>query len=150
MTRRVALELTRGLFRLFVRCCFLTNLTRNPYYTQIVLLNLGILAVGIVWSVEALQQRAWRFPRLGFRVAVGVFPRNVGVVGVGRVVGDASDASHRYFFETTRVWIFTIVNSVMAIMLPRSLHTEPIGASAPPLPSIWTDVILAVCGLHHV
>jgi tetratricopeptide (TPR) repeat protein/O-antigen ligase len=140
MTRRVALAVL-GLVQVVCPLLFFTNLTRNPYYTQIVLLNLGILLVGILWLVEALRQRAWRFPLVAFQWPLVFF---LGWALLASIVAWVTHPLLRpgILFETTRVWTFTLVNSVMAIFLP-ILYTEPVGES-PALPSIWVDVILAL------
>src|SRR5207248_5888163 len=45
-------------------------------------------------------------------------------------------------FEGTRVWVFTLINCVIALYLP-SLFVTPVGENPKPL-SIWTDIILSL------
>ncbi len=48
----------------FCPLVFFTNLTRNPYITQIVLLNVGVLAMGLLWvAQESGRPEGWRVPR---------------------------------------------------------------------------------------
>lgn len=43
---------------------FFTNLTRNPYISQIALLNLAVLALGALWAAEESgRPGGWRVPR---------------------------------------------------------------------------------------
>lgn len=46
---------------LFVVCpiLFFTDLTRNPYYTQIILLNIFVCLLWIVWLIEAWQTKSF-------------------------------------------------------------------------------------------
>src|SRR4051794_16100619 len=52
---------------------FFTNLNRNPYYTQIVLLNLAICLGGIVWIARAFHANELRLPRTAIEVPLAGF-----------------------------------------------------------------------------
>ena len=45
-----------GLIHVVCPLLFFTNLTRNPYFTQIALLNIGIAVCGILWAVDAFRK----------------------------------------------------------------------------------------------
>jgi tetratricopeptide (TPR) repeat protein len=138
--RRVALALL-GIIQVVCPLLFLTNLTRNPYYTQIALLNIGVAAMGMLWLADVAQRRTWRWPRLSLQWPLLFF---LAWALLSSVVSWITHPMLRagIFFETTRVWTFTIVNAVMVIALP-VLFTEPTGET-PKLPSIWTDIILVL------
>jgi len=130
-----------GLIHVVCPLLFFTNLTRNPYYTQIALLNIMIAFCGLLWALETWRSGEWKLPRtplewplLGFLV-VALFSiifswKDHELVRVGIVN------------EGIRIWIFTVVNSIFAFYLPL-LFTKPIG-SEPSRFSIWSDIILAV------
>ncbi|MBI4656697.1 MAG: hypothetical protein HY746_08140 [Elusimicrobia bacterium] len=42
---------------------FFTDLTRNPYYFQITVLNSSILSAGILFAVHAVKNRRWEIPK---------------------------------------------------------------------------------------
>lgn len=119
---------------------FFTNLTRNPYYTQIVLLNLAILLAAALWGIECWRSGEWRLPRVTFEWPLAVF---LAVAFASTIVSWFSHPELRpgIAFEGSRVWMFTIINSAMAFYLPL-LFTRPSSEPAPTL-SIWTDIVLA-------
>jgi len=52
---------------------FFTNLTRNPYYTQIALLNIGIALCGLCWAVQNWRSGTWTLPRTSFEIPLLIF-----------------------------------------------------------------------------
>lgn len=121
---------------------FFTNLTRNPYYTQIALLYVFVALIGITWAIQAWREGAIRLPRLAFEWPMLCF------LSVAFVSSVWSWATHEMLrpgilYESLRVWMFTLVNSVMAVYLP-CLFTKPIGEE-PVKISIWSDILLALC-----
>jgi O-antigen ligase len=60
----VANQVVRSLVLLLFGVCpilFFTDLTRNPYYTQIALLNIFILGIWLVWLISALRNNAFQW-----------------------------------------------------------------------------------------
>jgi tetratricopeptide (TPR) repeat protein/O-antigen ligase len=119
---------------------FFTNLTRNPYYTQIALLNVLVAICGILWAVDVFRRKEWQLPRIPVEWPLLIFS----VVAIGTTV--LAWWAHEPLrdgiqYEGLRVWVFTIVNSVMAFYLPL-IFTTPIDKSKINL-SIWVDIILA-------
>ena len=120
---------------------FFTNLTRNPYYTQIALLNLGIALCGFIWAIQTWQRGTWKFPRVSFDVPLIAF------LVVALISTVLSWIYHQPLregiqYEGTRIWAFTLVNSVMAFYLPLVL-SKPMGEDSPDL-SIWSDILFCV------
>ncbi len=120
---------------------FYTNLTRNPYYTQIALLNVGIAAIGILWAIHVWIKGEISIPRFSYEKPMIAF----------LLVAFASSVwawwKHPVLrpgigYETTRVWIFTLVNCLMALYLP-GIFTKPLGKN-PVRISIWTDIVLSI------
>lgn len=53
---------------------FFTNLTRNPYITQISLLNIAVLALGACWIIEESgRPEGWRVPKTAVWAPWGLF-----------------------------------------------------------------------------
>jgi hypothetical protein len=120
---------------------FFTNLTRNPYYTQIALLNICIALCGFIWALGALRRKEWALPRLPTEWPMLAF------IGAALLSTIGSFIAHPLLrtglgYEAVRVWLFTIVNTFMAFYLPL-LFTVPAARSTRKL-SIWTDIVLAV------
>lgn len=119
---------------------FFTDLTRNPYYTQIALLNICIAICGILWAWDVWKRNEWEIPKLPFALPLGLF-----------LLIAFFSSLHSWFihaslrpgitFESLRVWVFTIVNCVMAFFLPL-VFTKPIEKSQWKS-SIWVDLVLA-------
>ncbi len=120
---------------------FYTNLTRNPYFTQITLLYLFVAACGFFWGLEAFKSGEIRIPIMGFEKPLALF------LGVALISVILSWATHPFLragiaFEGLRMWIFTLVNSVMAAYLPL-LYVKPVSESKKSL-SIWPDIFCAL------
>src|SRR5688572_6772148 len=52
---------------------FFSNLTRNPYYTQIALLNICIAACGFWWALRAIRKNEWSLPRVATEIPSAAF-----------------------------------------------------------------------------
>src|SRR5438046_1420548 len=52
---------------------FFTNLTRNPYYTQIALLNIVLAFCGLLWTADLWRRGEWRLPRVSFEIPLAAF-----------------------------------------------------------------------------
>ncbi|MBV9080379.1 MAG: O-antigen ligase family protein, partial [Elusimicrobia bacterium] len=121
---------------------FFTNLTRNPYFTQIALLFIGIALCGVAWAVETFRRGEWRIPRLPFETPLLAF------LAAAMICSLVSFGVHALLrpglaFEMTRVWIFTIVNCVLALYLPL-VFTTPLGGDGQPHRAITSDLVMAI------
>lgn len=120
---------------------FFTNLTRNPYYTQIALLNVCIALCGLLWAFEAFRRKEWALPRVPTEWPMLFF---IGAALVSTILGLMAHPLLRtgLGYEGVRVWLFTLVNTFMAFYLPL-LFVKPVFLNQRKL-SIWSDIILAV------
>ena len=96
---------------------FFTDLTRNPYYLQIALLNIS-LAAALLAGIWAMRARgAWEFPRSALWVPLGLF------AGILLLSWIRSWLSHEPFFrpsiasEGLRAFLFLFVNCGVAFWL---------------------------------
>ncbi len=139
LPRRVSLALL-ALLHVLCSLFFFTNLTRNPYYTQIALLYVLIALIGLCWAVEVWQSGMVALPRFPFEWPLAVF---LAAALVSTVWSWITHAGLRpgIAYEGLRVWTFTLVNCVMALYLP-GLFTKPVGTEPVKL-SIWSDLVLA-------
>ncbi len=120
---------------------FFTNLTRNPYFTQIALLYILIALAGLLWAVQCFTTDQWILPRVSFEAPLA------GFLLVGFVSTFHSWWVHPLLragiaFEGVRVWAFTLVNCVVAFYLP-FVFVKPLGKNTKPM-SIWSDIVLAL------
>ncbi len=130
-----------GITQVVCPLLFFTDLTRNPYYTQIALLNVFICVAGLIWIWGVWERQEVDVPQIPFFWPLVYFfaiaflstvhswwvhvPLRVGLT-----------------YEAIRVWLFTVINSIMVFFLPL-LFTRPIYQSQNKI-AIWTDVILAL------
>jgi len=98
---------------------FFTNLTRNPYYTQIVLLNILVLLLGLMWVFKIVSEGVMGFfvhplqaPLFMFLAVAFWSTIHSWIVHLTVRSGIA--------FESARVWAFTIANAFM-VFLPSTL-----------------------------
>src|ERR1017187_1844427 len=84
------------LYFLFAVCplLFFTDLTRNPYYTQIALLNILIPACWLLWLLEGLQSEEFQWVSSPFDVAL------LALVSVSLVSWVASMRVHPLFLTS--------------------------------------------------
>ena len=139
-SRRIALALI-GLLQVLGPLLFFTNLTRNPYYTQIALLYVLMGLIGFFWVAESWRAGAVSLPRFSFEWPLIAF------LAVAFVSSAWSWQAHAMLrpgivYEAVRIWFFTLVNCVMVMFLPL-LFTKPLG-EGPVKISIWTDLLLAL------
>jgi O-antigen ligase/Tfp pilus assembly protein PilF len=89
------------------------DLTRNPYYTQIVLLNILICLVWLIWIVQAWKAGEWVWVRSTLDPLLGLLL----IVCLASWIN--SGLQHRnlalsIYSEGSRAYIFLIVNTVLA------------------------------------
>ncbi|OVE77417.1 hypothetical protein BVX98_02630 [bacterium F11] len=120
---------------------FFTNLTRNPYYTQIALLNISISLCALIWVYQTWRSGIWRWPRVSFEAPLLIF------LIVGLLATGISWWAHEYVrfgivYEGIRIWVFTLTNCCIAFYLP-FFFTKKLDESTPQL-SIWADIVFCV------
>ena len=113
---------------------FFTNLTRNPYVTQIALVNAGVaLALGAWAWGEAGRAEGWRFPRLPVTLPLALFIAAWGLSWARAYV------VHPVFFrpaiiaEGAHNGLFFLVVCVGTFFLSATLAAEDDGSSDVPL-----------------
>lgn len=104
---------------------FFTNLTRNPYITQISLLNVGLCAaLALRWGRSAWEEGALRLARTPFDLPLGVW------LGLCAVSWGVAYLGHAEFFrpsiraEGLRNAVFVIANTVAAFYLAAAVARE--------------------------
>lgn len=96
---------------------FFTDLTRNPYYTQITLLNVWVLLLWAVWLWEFHKEGRFYFPKTPLNLPLAVF------TGIATLSWAASFVQHgpsfyeSMFAEGLRTWIFLVVNGLLVFFL---------------------------------
>lgn len=116
---------------------FFTNLTRNPYFTQIALLYVLLPSAGLVWVVRTFKTGVVRLPLTGVEGPLCAF------LAFALLTGAASWLAHPpmregVLAESTRMWLFTLVNGVWAFYAPM-LFIRPLGKESRSA-SIWPDL----------
>ncbi|MFH2203916.1 MAG: tetratricopeptide repeat protein [Elusimicrobiota bacterium] len=96
---------------------FFTNLTRNPYISQIAILNIGLLAAA-AWALWQQSDRGqWRFPRTRLDLPIAAW------VAVCALSWLYAYFGHRPFYrdamraEGLRVFLFMLTNAVLVFYL---------------------------------
>ncbi|MCG3203464.1 MAG: hypothetical protein KCHDKBKB_00132 [Elusimicrobia bacterium] len=130
-----------GLLHVLSALFFYTNLTRNPYFTQIAALYIFIAVIGLLWVIQAWSMGTFSIPQFDFDKPLFLF---LAVAFVSTVWSWWYHSSLRpgIGYEATRVWIFTLVNCGMTLFLPM-LFSKPLRPESPKI-SIWTDLFLAL------
>ena len=111
---------------------FFTDLTRNPYYLQITLLNAALLAAGAALLAEAVRKKAWPLPPNILYAPLAALLAVMVLSFVHAWFG------HMVFFrpsmvsEFTRAGVFTAVNCVLVFLLAQKVpfDSEPRRQSA--------------------
>src|ERR1700704_704988 len=91
---------------------FFTDLTRNPYYTQIVLLNILTCLCWVLWLVQAWRDRELIWIRSPLDIVLGL------LIVVCLASWMSAFLQYRALFksiysEGSRAFIFLIINSVL-------------------------------------
>lgn len=130
-------QISIGLLHVVCPLLFFTNLTRNPYFTQISLLNILIGIAIVVWAVSNWKKECLHIPKFPFDIPLLAF---LMVAFLSSLV-----AYFQYTFvrpgvlsESVRVWVFTLVNSVFVIYLPGIYKST--AAKDDKEVSIWVDL----------
>ncbi|MDE2293426.1 MAG: O-antigen ligase family protein, partial [Elusimicrobia bacterium] len=105
---------------------FFTDLTRNPYYTQIALVNIGLTAAAAMWAARGLAEGRWRWVSTPLDLPWALF---LGIAGVSWVY---SYFAHPAFYRPSireqgaMGGIFIVVNACAVYYLAvQSSEAEP-------------------------
>ena len=113
---------------------FFTNLTRNPYVTQIALLNAAIALAFAAWAwQEAVRPGGARLPKLPLEWPLAVFLAVWGASWLRAYFGHVEFFRPSIAAEGARAAMFMIVNCVAAFWLASAAAAEDDGSSDVPL-----------------
>lgn len=108
---------------------FFTDLTRNPYYTQIALLNAAIMAGSLLIFGKSVLSGRPLIPRTPLDLPLGFFLGSCVVTWAIAYAGHAAYFRPAMWAEGVRVMAFTVVNVLLAYYLSaacaRDLPAEP-------------------------
>lgn len=91
---------------------FFTDLTRNPYFTQIILLNIWLAFLWIAWLWECFKNKKIVFPKTALDLPLFCF---LAIVTISWLVSFLVHDKSFYpamFWEGLKRWLFTIVNCI--------------------------------------
>jgi len=127
------------LFLLFAVCplLFFTDLTRNPYYTQIALLNLFVCACWVIWLFQALQKNEFLWVSSAFDTAL------LSLIGVCVTSWLLSMCEHpgvikSIYSEGSKAAIFLLINTFL-------IYAAALRARDPALVRMLLWTTYAVC-----
>lgn len=100
---------------------FFTDLTRNPYFTQIVLLNIWIAFLWIAWFWESMENKSFLFPKTVLDLPLFAFFCITTIsLGVAFLTHEPSFYPSM-FSEGLKRWLFLVLNQLavfyIAVML---------------------------------
>jgi Flp pilus assembly protein TadD/O-antigen ligase len=124
---------------------FFTDLTRNPYYLQITLLNISLLGGCAVMLAAALKRKAWAAASNILYAPLAALLAVMALSFARAYFGHAAFFRPSMAAEFTRAGMFMAVNCVMAFMLAQKVPFD----SAPPRRSVygWLAFVLLWGGL---
>lgn len=103
---------------------FFTNLTRNPYYFQITILNISLSVIGMYISVKCLKKDKISI-RLGSELIVFMI-----LIFVFFISSLNSYFSHSSFYkpsiisEFKRIWLFTLINAFLPFFISSNIPDD--------------------------
>jgi tetratricopeptide (TPR) repeat protein/O-antigen ligase len=94
---------------------FFTDLTRNPYYFQIVLLNSLTIAIVMLWLVWAIQQKSLVLRRTPADVPLIAFFAIATISWAAIFIANIHEPYLRYgiYSEGLKRWLYTLVNALL-------------------------------------
>lgn len=109
---------------------FFTNLTRNPYVTQIALLNATLALAFAAWSLREVQRpEGFKLPRIPIAWPLAAFTLAWGVSWLRAYYGHAAFFRPSMAAEGARSAIFLIVNCLVPFWLAATAASEDDGAA---------------------
>ncbi len=103
---------------------FFTNLTRNPYFFQIMLINISIALCCIILFIEAFKNKQMLFRITPFHF---IFLALIFVFFITSLYGYFSHSNFfrdSIFHENKKVWFYTIFNAFIPFLLASQLKYE--------------------------
>ena len=99
---------------------FFTDLTRNPYYFQIMLVNSLTVALYIIWAYNGLKDGKIIIKRTPFDLQLAVFAAIATMSWLFMFVENARQPylSYGVFNEGLKSWLFLIVNAILVYYIP--------------------------------
>jgi len=124
---------------------FFTDLTRNPYYLQITLLNISLLSGGAVLMAAAIRRKGWNFPPNILYVPLAALLTVMALSFARAYFAHADFFRPSMVSEFTRAGMFMAVNCALVFMLAQKVPFD----SEPQRKSMygWLALILLWGGL---
>ena len=99
---------------------FFTDLTRNPYYFQIVLVNSLTVALYMLWAFAGIQNGKLVLKRTPFDLQIGIFAVLATLSWLVMLFENMREPYLVYgvFNEGLKNWLFLIVNSILVYYIP--------------------------------
>ena len=132
----------------FTPLIFFTDLTRNPYYFQIVLLNGLTVILWMAWLVDGLRNRSLSFFKTPVDVALGSF---LAAASLSWALAFALNYSNPYLrssilSEGFKRWLFLVVNEIFAFYAAY-YFSEDSNRSKFITAALWAGFIAAFYGI---
>ncbi|MBI3297439.1 MAG: tetratricopeptide repeat protein [Elusimicrobia bacterium] len=121
---------------------FFTDLTRNPYFTQIALVNVGLAAAAAMWVARAVPEGRWRWVKTPLDLPWAL------CLGTAALSWTYSYLAHAAFYrpamasEGLRAGLFLAVNSAAAYFLAAQRADQDGGEAASARLGGWTAFVL--------
>jgi tetratricopeptide (TPR) repeat protein/O-antigen ligase len=96
---------------------FFTNLTRNPYITQIALLNIGLLAAAVLAFIGQANKGEWQLTRTRLDAPIGAWILVCLCSWLYAYFGHAPYYRDAMRSEGLRVFLFTLINAVLVFFM---------------------------------
>ncbi len=112
---------------------FFTDLTRNPYITQIALLHMGVCAAGALWLLHGALSGGWTLPRTPLDLPWAFWLGACVLSWALSYFGHAAFYRESIASEGFRVFYFTVVNGFFPFLLA-AVCAGDLGEEAP---SAW-------------
>ena len=109
---------------------FFTDLTRNPYYLQITLLNSAVLLAAALLLADAIRRRSWPLPPNILYVPLAALLAVMALSFIRAYFGHAVFFRPSILSEFTRAGVFTVVNCVLIFLLAQKHYIKGIAAGA--------------------
>ncbi|MBN1622692.1 MAG: tetratricopeptide repeat protein [Endomicrobiales bacterium] len=127
---------------------FFTDLTRNPYYFQIILLNSLTLLFWIIWLYSGIQNKKFTFVKTPLDTPLMVF---FAVATVSWILILLNNLDHPYlkfsiYSEGSKRWLFLLVNAILVYYLAVNYINDN-NRKKYVLATIWAGLLAAGYGI---
>jgi tetratricopeptide (TPR) repeat protein len=100
---------------------FFTDLTRNPYYLQITILNIALLTAGALLLAKAAREKTWAMPPNILYAPLAALPAAMAVSFIHSYFGHAAFFRPSMLSEFTRAGVFMAINCVLVFLLAQKV-----------------------------